>query len=114
MLMVVKLTPAELSQYPAGTKVPAATLANWQQQDTEKAWNIAAKQAQQIGEPRLTEGLFAVVFQLGPHWNTVHKQTWTYLKNQQWQKAAAEAQDSAWYRQTPQRVKDFQQALNSL
>lgn len=109
-----KLNSTELSQYPAGTEVPAATLATWEQQDTATAWNIAAEQASEIGEPRLTEGLFAVVFQLGPHWNHEHKQTWKHLKNQQWQSAAEEAQDSAWYRQTPQRVEDFQRALKGL
>jgi lysozyme len=109
-----KLTPSELSRYPKGSKVPQATLDKWQRQDTEEAWRIAAQQAREVGEPRLTEGLFAVVFQLGPYWYTVHNKTWMYLNDQQWQKAAAEAQDSAWYRQTPQRVQDFQRALDSL
>jgi len=109
-----KLTPAELSRYPVGRKVPRETLDKWQQRDTEKAWSIAAQQASEVGEPRLTEGLFAVVFQLGQYWYRKHTKTWMYLKGQQWREAALEAQDSLWYRQTPKRVEDFQKALRAL
>lgn len=108
------LSPDELKRYPLGAKVPERVRANWIRADSATAWRVAASQAREIGEPCLTETLFAVVYQLGPYWHTIHKKTWQHLVANDWVKAAAEAEDSLWHAQTKLRVQDFQAGLRNL
>ena len=104
----------ERRAYPVGARVPDSVLERWQKKDTAVAWRVAEQQAREIERPELTAALFAVVYQLGEFWNTEHRNTWGYLRSGDWDRAASEAQDSGWYRQTPIRVRVFQLALRSL
>lgn len=108
------LTSDELNRYREGDTVPDDVLARWDREDTAEAWAAAAQQARDIAEPRLTEALFALNYQLGVFWYTDHPSTWAHLEDQNWDAAAAEAENSQWYEQTQVRVEDFQRALNDL
>lgn len=110
------LTADEKQKYPVGTELPESILMQWAQQDSQKAYDAARKQAQLIGKPEkeLVHALTAVNFQLGTGWADKFRKTWAYLKAHDWEKAALESEDSAWFRQTPVRVRDFQQALRNL
>lgn len=108
------LSADERRAYAVGQRVPESVLERWEEEDTATAWRVAEKQAREIEKPELAAALFAVVYQLGEFWNTVHRNTWAYLRSGDWDRAAREAQDSGWYRQTPIRVQDFQLALRSL
>lgn len=86
---------------------------DWLQKDLSKARSAASKQFAQL--PIQTQSLYDVLvsvnYQLGTGWNLSFKNTWKLLLAGDYQKAAAEAQNSAWFNQTPVRVKDLQQAL---
>lgn len=85
----------------------------WLDQDIQKARTAAQKQFDQL--PYQTQTLFdalvSVNFQLGTGWYKEHVKTWAAMKEGEYQVAAAEAQRSNWYKQTPVRVKDLQMAL---
>lgn len=110
------LTTTEKAKYPVGAVVPKATLEGWVRADSRKAYNAALAQAKTLGisDKKFIVVLTSVNFQLGSAWNTIHKKTWAFMVARKWEKAAVEAQDSKWYRQTPVRVKDFQAALRAL
>jgi GH24 family phage-related lysozyme (muramidase) len=108
------LSSEERRAFSVGARVPDSLLERWEKEDTAEAWLVAEKQAREIEKPELTAALFAVVYQLGEFWNTEHRNTWAYLRSGNWNRAASEAQNSGWYRQTPIRVRDFQLALRSL
>ena len=110
------LLASERAQYKVGDKVPIAILEAWAQADTQKAYDAAQAQASTLGvnSSSFVGALTSVNFQLGTAWNTIHKKTWAYMVEGKWEKAAAEAQDSRWYSQTPVRVQDFQAALRAL
>jgi len=111
-----KLTKDEIIKYPLHTTIPQPQIDKWLVQDSRKAINAAKQQAKelQIYDPKFVEALTAVNFQLGTAWNTQHKNTWRLMKDGAFDKAAAEAANSDWYKQTPVRVKDFQKALTQL
>lgn len=85
----------------------------WLEGDIGAARTAAQKQFDQL--PYQTQSLLDVLvsvnFQLGTSWFKTFKKTWAYMIAGDYPKAAAEAQDSDWFRQTPVRVKDLQQAL---
>lgn len=96
-----------------GEKVTSEQVNEWLTKDTQKAWEAALKQAQEIGrtDTEFVQGLASVNFQLGTEWYKEHVKTWGHLKNQEWDLAAAESQRSEWFKQTPVRVKDFQASI---
>jgi GH24 family phage-related lysozyme (muramidase) len=110
------LTDKEKTQYKEGDTVPLATRAAWVQADLKKAYDAGAAQASQLGisDQNFINAMASVNFQLGPAWKNEHKKTWAYMVAHEWDKAATEAQDSKWYKQTPVRVQDFQAALRGL
>lgn len=110
------LTASQNEQYKVGDSVPEATLNTWATQDAKKAYDAATSQAATLGvsSQSFTIALASVNFQLGTAWNTKFKKTWAYMVAGEWEKAALECQDSAWYSQTPVRVQDFQAALRAL
>lgn len=110
------LSSAEKEQYPVGASVPVDLLNTWAAQDAQKAYDAATSQAATLGvsSQSFIIALASVNFQLGTAWNTKFKKTWSYMTQGEWEKAALEAQDSAWYAQTPVRVQDFQAALRAL
>ena len=111
-----KLTKDEIIKYPLNTTIPQSQIDKWLVQDSRKAIDAAKQQAEelQIYDPKFVEALTAVNFQLGTAWNTEHKNTWGFMKDGAFDKAAVEAADSDWYNQTPVRVKDFQKALKQI
>lgn len=85
----------------------------WLEADLKTARAAATKQFNQL--PLQTQTLYdtlvSVNFQLGTGWYREHKKTWAHLIAGRYPEAAAEAQSSKWYQQTPVRVKDLQTAL---
>lgn len=85
----------------------------WLEEDIQKARTAAQKQFDQLPyqTQTLLDALVSVNFQLGTGWYKEHKKTWAAMVAGEYQVAAAEAQRSSWYKQTPVRVKDLQMAL---
>lgn len=111
-----KLTDSEIKKYPYGTIVSKDLIDTWERQDVSGAYKAAVNQAAAIGttDTHFIAALTSVNFQLGTAWNQEHVKTWGYMKAHEWEKAAVEAEDSSWFRQTPVRVRDLQEALRSL
>lgn len=86
----------------------------WLEYDIGEARKAALKQFNQlpIQTQSLLDALVSVNYQLGVSWYKEHKKTWALMLAGEYMKAHTEAQNSAWYRQTPVRVKDLQQALS--
>lgn len=107
------LTPLEASMYPEGSQISSMTVEAWLRGDVEVSRKAAENQSEELLEPskELIEALIHVNFQLGPGWHKIHKKTWKLMTQGRYEEAAVEAANSVWYRQTPVRVKDFQQAL---
>ena len=99
-----------------GDKIDNARVSKFFQQDSAKALSAARSQASKakITDQNFIVYLASVNFQLGTGWNQTFKKTWDLIMKGQYKAAAAEAQKSSWYSQTPVRVKDFQQALLKL
>lgn len=110
------LVGIEKTQWPKGARVPDEVIAGWLDEDIDKAYTVAESQARRIGfdDSRLVNALTSVCFQLGGVWYKDFKKTWAYLLSKEWDNAAKEVQESLWFRQTPVRVQDFQEALRSL
>lgn len=87
----------------------------WLDEDITTARVAANKQGSKL--PFITQELLDILvsvnFQLGVAWNLEFKKTWAHMVAGSFLDAAYEAMDSAWYRQTPVRVKDLQQALRN-
>lgn len=79
--------------------------------DAKPAWKAAREQARQIGRPDMLKGLLSINYQLGTSWNKEHTKTWGLLTEGQWDKAAIEAENSRWAKQTPVRIRHFQKAI---
>lgn len=60
---------------------------------------------------RQLSGLYDMVFQLGINKASKFKKMFEAIKNNDFEKAAKEAQDSNWYNQTPTRVRELQKKL---
>ncbi len=85
----------------------------WLDSDLTTARKAAKSQFSQlpIQTQELYDVLVSVNFQLGPKWYLEHKKTWAYMLDGKYFEAAEEAENSTWYRQTPVRVRDLQNAL---
>lgn len=107
------LTPLEASMYPEGSQISSMTVEAWLRGDVEVSRKAAENQSEELLEPskELIEALIHVNFQLGTSWYKIHKKTWKLITQGRYEEAAVEAANSVWYKQTPVRVKDFQQAL---
>ncbi len=105
------LNDAENALYGVGDVVADDVIDKWLYEDSQKAWLAAFNQAKGIDCMDLRPALFHVCYQLGSGWRSIHKKTWAYMRDHEWQKAAIEAADSRWNQQTPVRVIDFQIAL---
>ena len=110
------LSPDENKQYKKGDIVPKEIRDSWFEQDSMQAVQSASQQAKELGinNPRFVENLTSVNFQLGGSWNKEHIETWRLMKEGNFSGAAKEAANSEWNKQTPIRVKHFQQALKSI
>lgn len=85
----------------------------WLAEDIKSARLAAAKQLAKLPmeTASLRDALVSVNYQLGNAWFLEHKKTWKLMVEGDYGRAAQEAADSDWYRQTPVRVKDLQRAL---
>ena len=110
------LTKEEIKKYPDNTPIAQEQVDKWFKEDRNKFYNAAIEQAIELGntDPRLINALASVNFQLGESWYEEHKNTWKLLKEGDYNKAAIEAANSNWDKQTPTRVEDFQKVLNEL
>ncbi len=110
------LTPAELALFPVGSTVPQNIIDQWVAADTATAYAAALSQAHTLNvvSPDFIKVLTSVNFQNGSHWFAKYPKTWALMLAGQWSKAAEEVQNSAWFKQTPVRVKDFQAAMLAL
>ncbi|AFU62918.2 lysozyme [Pseudomonas tolaasii] len=85
----------------------------WFEGDIGWAEDAALRQSLQL--PFVTQDLLdklvSVNFQLGAGWTGTFKKTWALLLAGKYAEAAREAEDSNWHKQTPVRVRDFQEAL---
>jgi GH24 family phage-related lysozyme (muramidase) len=84
--------------------------------DSAAAMQAARLQAAQAGikDTAFLPYLASVNFQLGPDWTNDFTKTWRFILDGRYEDAAREAADSDWARQTPVRLKDFQDALRRL
>lgn len=110
------LTEQELNELRVGDKVTMKKVTEWFQEDMTKAYKAAKEQAAMLNieSSDFIAALTSVNFQLGQSWYLKFTKTWHFLMSGDYQSAAREVQDSRWYRQTPLRVKDFQEAILSL
>jgi len=82
-------------------------------QDIRAALIAAENQARELSAltDDFVKALIHVNFQLGTGWKDEHRKTWRYLKEGNYQAAAVETKNSAWYNQTPVRANDFSNAI---
>jgi GH24 family phage-related lysozyme (muramidase) len=99
-----------------GDEITDAQVSEFFKKDSAAAVSAAKSQASQakISDANFMVYLASVNFQLGTGWNKVHKKTWALIMEGKYEEAADEAGKSTWAKQTPVRVKDFQQALRAL
>lgn len=111
-----KLVGEEKIKYKVGDRVPDNILNEWLKKDSKTAWLGALKQSEDLGIEDLDfiDSLASVNYQLGTSWFKIHKKTWKFLQNKEYDEAAVEAADSDWFKQTPTRVEDFQAAIRNL
>lgn len=85
----------------------------WLAEDLTAAVKAAKSQFSQLPlqSQELYEVLVSVNFQLGIKWYVKFPKTWNLMLAGRYYEAADEAEDSAWFRQTPVRVRDLQRAL---
>ena len=96
-----------------GDRISVKDVDNFLTDDSLKSWQAAVDQAVELDKIELPfiEALASVNFQLGTSWYKIHKKTWQYMMEGKWLAATEEVEDSLWYKQTPIRVKDFQEVL---
>lgn len=99
-----------------GSPVSSEQVSEWLDQDAHTAWGAACTQCAilDIDDNDFLVALASVNFQLGTSWGKIHKKTWSYLAQHKFVEAAKEAEDSRWFKQTPVRVRDFQEGILQL
>ena len=104
-------------------KLDKATNTKWLKEDSKKAIEAARKQAEQFGisNGRFIEALGSVNFQLGANWVNKFPSAVEALKQKNYDEAIKQIKTgsgkdgkSQWFLQTPARVLDFEEAINSL
>ncbi len=93
--------------------ITEALASDWLKQDLTTASNAATAQVAQLpfSSEEFRETLISVNYQLGTGWTSKFPRTWSLMKEGKYDEAAWEAEDSAWAKQTPVRVRDLQRAL---
>ena len=100
-----------------GDRISDAQVDAYLQQDAQKAYAAAQKQASQMGLSNnqcLVVILTSVNFQLGTGWTSKFSQTWAKILAKDYCGAVANIQASLWMKQTPVRAREFQDALRGL
>ena len=117
------LSPEENAQYAVGDTIDTAVLDRWLEEDSEKAWNAAAQQLQDLNieKPEFIIALGSVNFQLGTQWMNKFPSAYKALQNKDYDEAIRQVStgsgkdgQSRWMEQTPIRVKDFIEAIDKL
>ncbi len=92
-----------------GHQISQATIDAWFYSDIQSAANAAINQAQDIGNTDINfvASLIAVNYQLGVNWTSEFSTTYALLTTGNYSQAINNLLKSAWYKQTPVRVKDF-------
>ena len=117
------LSPEENAQYAVGDTIDTAVLDRWLEEDSEKAWNAAAQQLQDLNieKPEFIIALGSVNFQLGTQWMNKFPSAYKALQNKDYDEAIRQVStgsgkdgQSRWMEQTPVRVKDFIEAIDKL
>jgi GH24 family phage-related lysozyme (muramidase) len=108
------VTPAD--KLKVGDRISAAQKEAFWRQDAARALTAALQQMNAAGvtDPDFIFPLGSVNFQLGLGWRGEFKKTWAFIMQGDYEAAAREVQNSVWYKQSPNRVKDFQDALRAL
>ena len=99
-----------------GDKITAERAHELLKHDAQLAFEAANRQLIELGlnDINFLVALTSVNFQLGSRWPAKFPKTWAFIKAKRYEDAAKEAEDSLWFKQTPVRVKDFQEALLKL
>ena len=117
------LSPEENAQYDVGDTIDTAVLDRWLEEDSEKAWNAAAQQLQDLNieKPEFIVALGSVNFQLGTQWMNKFPSACQALLNKDYAEAIKQVStgsgkdgQSKWKEQTPVRVEDFVKAIKTL
>jgi len=117
------LSPEENAQYAVGDTIDTAVLDRWLEEDSEKAWNAAAQQLQDLNieKPEFIIALGSVNFQLGTQWMNKFPSAYKALQNKDYDEAIRQVStgsgkdgQSKWKEQTPVRVEDFIEAIDKL
>jgi GH24 family phage-related lysozyme (muramidase) len=100
-----------------GDLVPLSRVEKWFKEDSKWALEAAYRQAKELGHPsnrKLIVILASVNYQLGTGWTQTFSRTYAHLKNKRYNNAIHNLRRSLWYRQTPVRVNDFIEVIETL
>ena len=99
-----------------GDRITDAQANAFLQQEGQQCFRTAQKQAAEIGvtDANFIVALSSVNYQLGTGWRSKFSQTWDKIAHGDIAGAKEAVANSAWARQTPTRVKDFENALAAL
>jgi hypothetical protein len=116
-----KMSSEEEKHYPEGTEIPLHIVDRWFNEDFGKAEVNASIQCLDMKVEKLREPLIKVNFQLGSNWQYKFPKAVRALEEGQYKEAANQimtssdgVSPSAWARQTPNRAKEFEQAILDL
>jgi len=118
-----KLTAEELKKYKLGDEINHKQAVDWLKADIAKTHEASWKQAAQVpnATEELQDALYKVNYQLGSGWIQEFPTAWEHMKEGRWLQAIEEVRfteegsgkPSKWRKQTPKRVEDFVQALQT-
>lgn len=99
-----------------GDTISDAQVREFLEQDAQKAFDAALKQATELGvqDSDFIIALGSVNFQLGTNWRSKFPNTWQHMVNGNFEQAIKNIEKSLWARQTPVRTKDFVQAIKNI
>ena len=109
------LNDAERQAYPVGSVVPDGVLQAWAVEDVAWASGCAADVCRRMGgcTAKLRAVAGSMCFQLGPAWPDRFPELWEAMQARRWKDAAALAKETRWAEQTPKRVADLADALDT-
>ncbi|MAE51115.1 MAG: hypothetical protein CMH27_04835 [Micavibrio sp.] len=86
------------------------------EEDAKKAYKAAIEQANELGinDSDFVISLTSVNYQLGTSWRNTFSNTWQHMKDENYDQAIANIQNSLWAKQTPVRTEDFTNALQDI
>lgn len=100
-----------------GDLIPLTLAEKWLEEDVRKAYEAALEQAAELGlseDLKLVVVLTSVNYQLGVKWRSKFPNTWGCIKGKNYSQAIENLLNSAWFDQTPVRVRDLIKELDRL